>query len=299
MILFIFKYLFVIFILALYFLSESLINLNFISLNIGYLLFFIIFLYVVFHICNNDFELNTFSNIINQLETKIDFNNYKKLSKKKKEMLVYIEDKSFFERPNNYTIICWDYIKYRINRVNEVIIRYRNGKGKRHAINHIIHFIIYSIRQIIKQLKDIPRFLKRTIRGHSTIEMQLFRSIAVKSGYNKVFQRKISELIYTPLFFSGLKEYYKLNYKKVTSNYFKEYIIACYLHFAKVFYNKKVYKNIYDFYSLKDFNDAEFLIYILCLSGKTKKDLINYYAQLFNIDKSEINKTLKELSYKK
>lgn len=270
-----------------------------------YFYFAPIFIYVILFISNNDFELKSFDEIIKVLEENVDFNNYEKLSYNKYYILTTIEDKSFYERMNDYTIFCWDFIKYRICKINEVLFRVEISKGRRHNVIRIIKFLKYALKQTLSQLKDIPRFIRRIYNGHSTIEMQLFRSIAVKDGYKKKHQRKIAELIYTPLFFKGLKEYYKSNYQKVSNQYFKNYIIACYLKSSLVFYKGKTYSNIYTFFRRKkvNINDCAFLFYVLCLSGKLNdcpievsyfKYEFGFYLDIFCIDDKQLENAVKK-----
>jgi len=266
--------------------------------------FSLIFLYVILYISNNDFELKSFTEIFTTLEKNIDFASFDKLEDRCKKILLYIEDKSYFERPHNYTIFCWDYIKYQINRINAILFKVENGLGKKHTLVSIFTFLKYSIKQFILQLTDIPRFIRRIYNGHSTIEMQLFRSISVNDGYKKKHQRKIAELIYTPIFFSGLKDYFKMNYKTVSDKYFKDYIIACYLKSALVFYNDKTYNNIYSLkenLKSKTFTKCDFLFYVLCLSGKLKKERLSEfgreyerYLYVFDIPIKELNLSIKK-----
>ena len=59
--------------------------------------------------------------------------------------------------------------------------------------------------RIVKFIKNI----KRIIRGYSTIEMQLMRTIAIKESYGYTFRRKTFEIIYSKLFLDSLCKYYK------------------------------------------------------------------------------------------
>lgn len=294
----IFKYMFVLFVISLLIISNLLTNFIILPTLLKYLLFICIFLYIIFFICNNEFELYSFSHITETLNKKVNFGRFEPVKQKHAEILLYIEDKSFFDRPNNYTIVCWAYIKHRIYRVNNVLYKIRNNRLSTHKIVNIIRFIKYAFGQFIKQLQDLPKFIRRIFRGHSTIEMQLFRSVAVKSGYYKILQRKIAEYIYTPIFFAGLKDYYKLNYQKVSNGYYKNYILVCYLNFAPVFYKGRGYSNVYDmFNNKKTLTNSDFLIYVLGLSGKLNSNIetLTYYGDLFNIKAKQINKSLESI----
>ena len=295
-----FKYLFIFYILDLFIISTSFSHLIYLPPFVKYSIFIIIFIIIISFITNNDFELTSFTKMVNKLNSKVDFGKYPKLDNDKKNILLFIEDRSFFDRPHSYTILCWDYIKYRINKINEVIQKIDDAKGRHHKIKNIWLFLKYAFKQIKKQMQDIPRFWKRIFYGHSTIEMQVFRSIAVKSGYTKKHLRKIAEIFYTPIFFRGLKNYYKLNNQKVSDIYYKNYILACYSNFSLVFYKGQRYANYYEFFKhLKTINNTDFLLYVLCLSSKldrlNKEKLLNYYGLMLGLNKKDIAKSLKRL----
>lgn len=298
------KYNILMYVVALIFISDSynkMVNIPFIY---NFIIFILILIKVISKITDNDFELFNFSEVYNQLN-KIKFSNYEKLNNDKIKILTTIEDKSFFERKEDYTFICWDFLKYRLNRINEVLQKVQDRKYYKHNLKNIIKFIKYVLRQLYYQLKDIENY-KNIIRGYSTIEMQLFRTIGVKNGYQKVFQRKVTEFIYTQLFFKGLKNYYKLNYTTVSNNYFKNLILVNYVEYAPVIIAGK-YIKISELWNKKvnELNNSEFFLSILGLSGKIKKNNLNFnyiidryptYISKFLLDEKELKKAIKELN---
>ena len=297
------KYNFVIYCVLLY-IYKLFVNIHPILLTI---ILVILFLKLITKIITNDFETSDFTTIYNTLNKK-NFNDYKKLNESQKSILLCIEDKSFLIRKNSYTFISFEFIKYRFDRINKVINKIEDSKNRPHKILYLYKFIKYILKQtilFIKEIKNDFSKIKRYIRGYSTIEMQLIRTVAITNGYEKVFPRKIFEHIYAPLFFKGLKKYYKLNYKTVTDGYFKEFLLMNYIMVAPLMING-IGKPMEEFWK-KEFdqmNDSEFLLSILSLSSKLKLESLDYdninrkfkyYIKKFNIDKEELKQAIDDM----
>lgn len=98
-------------------------------------------------------------------------------------------------------------------------------------------------------------------RGYSTIPMQLIRSLGIQRGYNYTVRRKIYELLYSRMFFEGMRRMF-LSDRVSQRGYFKEYLLYIYFHQVNTFlgdasfskflnafdmqYGKKNKKDIYD-----------------------------------------------------
>ena len=274
---------------------------------IGFFPFVITTLLLIILIVNNDFDLYSFTTIYDNLN-RINFGNFKKLDKEKKEILLYIEDKSFFKRKKDFTFLCWDFVKYRFERINDIVLTINEGKGKPHKLKYIINFILYIFKQLFRELKKVFEnfdYVKKFFRGYSTIDMQLFRTVSVKNGYQKEYTRKIAELFYSQLIFKGLKDFYRLNYATVTDKYFKEFILVNYISVAPVliggknipmekFWKKKIDK----------INNSEFFLSVLSFSGKIKAvklsssyifDNFNVLISKFNLDEHELNNAIAKM----
>lgn len=66
------------------------------------------------------------------------------------------------------------------------------------------------------------------MRGYSTPEMQLLRTIGVVRGYEKYkFQRKVFEILYSKIFFASLKEYHKAN-TYLSLDHYRQYLLSVY-----------------------------------------------------------------------
>lgn len=186
-------------------------------------------------------------------------------------VLTDIEDKSYFARKHTYNVLSLEFVKYKM------------GKFSTHSFKSL-----YDIKKLIKK---VGIFIKRSknIRGYSTIEMQLLRTIAVSGGYAYTFQRKIYEFFYTKIFLTSLREYYRYHTAGNDAN-FKTYLIWVYYNVVPV----KIWGNRY--VAIKDvFNCSvdkwtleQLFVVILALSGRRVHDeTLETYAWV--IDKYQLN----------
>ena len=195
-------------------------------------------------------------------------------------ILTSVEDKFYFER-NAYTFLSPKYII----KILKNKIKYQKGNQK-------IVCIIRAGNNFVKNIFDESR-------GYSTIPMQLIRSLGIESGYNCRYRRKVFEIIYSRMFFQGVKRMLKNN-QVAKREYFKKYLLYIYFHKVNTFlgdakfskflnafdmkYNQKNDKDIYDCS-----NEG---IFIACMglskrADKITKDNINYYLE--KIDNVELN----------
>lgn len=289
-------YKFLYFMISIFFISNFFFSIYYGPKIIPYLISFIILIYTVIKITEQNFELYKFTYIKSKLDEKVYFGNYKKLNNAKSFILTYIEDKSFFIRKNSYSFISCDFIKYKFLNISQLV---SNAENKKLQIKYILNNLKEKIINILKNYKSY-------VRGYSTIDMQLFRTIAIKEGYRKVFKRKCAELIYSPIFFKGLREYYSSNYDKVTSDYFKNYLLVEYLHFAPIFIGNKRFTNIENLWNKKYYQLtlSEFFLGVLGLSNKLDNDVtfdkisssFPYYIELFDLDIKELKQAIKKLN---
>lgn len=177
--------------------------------------------------------------------------------KKKIELLLEIEDRTFEHRKSSHTILCWESLVYKLNKDYDTIDKINTINS--YKIQYKLRFIRYNFKKIINLSYRIFVVLIKAIfskqglrrylnRGYSTIEMQLIRTYGVVSGYEKTYIRKIYELIYANIFF---KSYYR------KSNYYhyleedeeiKYRIPYAYLNSVRTFINGKIFKNIRGYY---------------------------------------------------
>lgn len=226
---------------------------------------------------------------------KIEWENYE--LQQRFEIMVELEDKSFFERKKSYNWFSIEFIDYKIKayRANrEMMKRYKVKKSVIQMLKYIwtlikemrfFRYIIGKIRRKIEEntwtIKDFFGRLKSKIRGCSTLEMQLIRNIGIEKGYSKcVIRRKIFEFIYTYLFFYGLKDYYE-NTRNNKRREFKKFILYVYLHSIKlnIYGNEfKAINKLFEQEKVEEWDIDEFYVAILSLTGApvTPKRMVLY-----------------------
>lgn len=141
--------------------------------------------------------------------------NYNKKLKDACTILVNIEDRKYFDR-KGYTFFSFNYIL----SVLRDKIRFSNSKIK-----------------ICKVYKSGINFIGNIIneeRGYSTIPMQLIRSLGIKRGYNYKYRRKIFELLYSKMFFSGVEKMLEEDKVSKREN-IKSYYLYIYFHKVNTF----------------------------------------------------------------
>ena len=265
----------------------------------------------IIKIINNEFETKTFEEIFKDMEGLKPFAGFGRNAKLIDccNILTFKEDRSFFYREESYNWLSISFIKYRLNRMYISCKKYHIKKENiiTKQINKIITFIYFIgrisyisikyfkkiliiFRDMIKKRKKITNYL----RGYSTIEMQLIRTLAVKDGYTThTYQRKIYEFVYSTIFFDSLKNYYR--YHEYNNLYeFKYYIIYLYIMIAPIRINGKNYDNIRKLYNKEELNKItieEFYIWTFGLShGSIGPYLLeSILLEAFNIDRKKLS----------
>lgn len=282
-------------------------EINVINVIVGYLLS----CYAGIKCLKNEFATKEFSEIKKSIDDILPYYNFIKTDKLEKfsEILIQKEDKSFFERKKTYNWMSIEFFKYRIKRLRS---HYEQERGQNKSkykivfdiIKRVKNFIFTSIKKIISILYNViirRKNIKLYLRGYSTIEMQLVRTLAVKNGYSShVIQRKIYELIYSKVFFSSLKSYFEYYHYRNLNDY-KYYLIYLYINIAPVKINQKYYSTILKMYNKKELDKIkieEFYIWTLGLSHSSIEKGIeeSKIANDFNMDKSELTKLIKRFS---
>lgn len=310
-----FKFKLLYFLLLLFLLSHTYQSIiaNYYIFNISnWIIVVVILPYLLSKVSDSDFNLHSYDTIRKKLDEHIYYGEFsnQRLEGIKREILLYHEDRTFFKREDKYTLLCKYYFKYQIGLLETSYISFIK-KG-----NKMKRFVFYFKKILKKTLNLLNMFLKyilegKPLRGFSTIEMQLLRTTAICEGYHsKPRTRKIFELIYTPIFFKGLKNYFRRNYKIVSNEYFRNYILAEYIYFAPIFVNGKMFNNmleLWDVKTVKNLSNEQFFLSVLGLCGKLHFDNeANEYfischlfeIRQFSLDKTVLKKLLKELHIK-
>lgn len=207
-----------------------------------YYLVTIILIFISIHILSTSkFCLKTFTEIKKYFDKYVEKELYlnKIETRERLEILQELEDRSYFERKNTYNLLSLEFLKYKIGRRNDYrkthskekflqkwFRRIRNLKS--YGMKFYLNKVKYSLRNRKFSIYHFVTAVFRTIRGCSTLEMQLIRNIAIEKGYTCVVRRKIFEYVYTYLFFGGLKRYYIAKRVQKRNN-FKEFILYIYL----------------------------------------------------------------------
>lgn len=275
-------------------------------------------LYRTIHFISMDpFKLNTYAQMYKKLMTKpgknidenINLDTFERVEPRLSNILIYREDRSFFEREKNYTIISAGFLKYIHKNIREEFDA---------NISDYSQYSLSSMRLIFILKKYMGWIWKFIIsiksghlysRGYSVIEMQLIRTIGLANGYDKKIRRKLQEVVYSSLVFNGLKKYLRLHYNEVTDKLFKQFILTNYIHYARPVISEKRYINILDLFEkekIGDLTNAEMFIGVLSLSGKVGRQsstlisnkYFNSYSK-FEITQMEIEQVINELVQKK
>lgn len=295
------------------------------------IIFFILLTHIISKIYRNNFKVNSFKNIEDIFEKKAKNFNYKNALNPnsainlKLNMLIDIEDKTYMFRKRSHSSISLEALMCKINRQEEYskLISGIEGKPVLFFLLNMKITLKYAKKILIKIVKaifyknGIKRFIKR---GYSTIEMQWIRNVAISIGYEKVYRRKIFEILYSNIFFKSLEEkrkyytypeYFYLNPTFI----FKMLIVYVYLNTVPTFIyiNKKRIKiaNIYEFYKLVNSQEIkkenvieritkeELFIFIMGLSGKKIDqhlyELYSSYIKKYEIDIKKVDMILNQI----
>ena len=195
----------------------------------------------------------------------------------KLELVADIEDYTFFVRKNSYCSFSIEFIKAVIDKKKlqnddiktkevswihkmwqrvklvfclENFLLFIRNKHKIKVLRRCIKWLNkWFYTNLVQEFEHTKRNIKRYIRGYSTIEMQLMRILAYKKGLKMgkpknleeiylIFTRKIYEIIYAPMFFSGLKKYLMISN---VNDYYRYYLVYIYLHTVQTTLNGRIF----------------------------------------------------------
>lgn len=227
------------------------------------------------------YKLKSFTSMKEQIDNILEYRKFllDKRNYKNVNSVLFIEDRKFFERKNNYTYLSFYFFK--LKYIKKLILYIRDILFRRNRKERVLH----------------------SLRGYSTIEMQTIRTLAIEEGYYCIFRRKIYELIYPYLFFKPLRRYYKKCDCDIER--FKNYMLYIYLNIAPILivgekekiescFHKKV-KDVYDY------TPEELFLLTLTFSGKIKRDeVFDIYGEVIeelDLDLNELQKKRRILIY--
>ena len=238
------------------------------------------------HISNSLYKMNWEVKELDDIKLKMDhtilINYLPKVSTDIYNLVVQLEDKSYYIRKTYSTFFTWEtFKKYAIPKLkrkkNDFQIKSSNILKKKFII---IKRIYYSIISFFR-------------RGHSTIEAQLIRSIGIKDGFDgkkiNILKRKIFEFLYTDIIFNSMQKYFKEHYYENWWN-MKEYILYLYLMSARIVILGYEFSGLSHLYgkNIEDLTEEEIFIGVLHFS-KYNCNISNilFYAEFYNFELSK------------
>lgn len=245
----------------------------------------------------------------------------------KLKLVADIEDYTFFMRKKSYSCFSVEFIKSviskkkrqnkkveteNVNWINRILGKLRcfftwsslaSFVKKKHKIRgisrYVNKFFIRICDYLAYKLDYEKKRVKRYIRGYSTIEMQLIRILSYQKGLKMgkpktwkdmylVFTRKVYEIIYAPIFFTGHKNYLNISVEK---DYYKYYLVYIYLHTVQTNLNGRVFAPLDKIFGDVDVMEwpmeALFIIVLGLSNMKITKNRVDVYINI--IEKYNLN----------
>lgn len=254
------------------------------------------------------FQVKTYSDIKAYFDKHVQDNLHldKYETKERFEMLCRLEDQSYFVRANSYNLASFEFFRYKIGQGYSGW-KCRQGESVFNRWKRCWRLLRrYGVRKCFREVRyrvndkfgDISYYFKaaiRTIRGCSTLEMQLLRQIGLESGYTCVGRRKVFEYVYTYLFLGGLRRYYEANVIQ-KKDYFKEYILYIYLERVPLEINDVPFGNIMQIFPGKQIKDMDkdilYAAYLALPGAYVTPKRIVLYPDLVNNHCINMNRTM-------
>lgn len=134
--------------------------------------------------------------------------NYREQMQEKFDLLCAFEDKTYFQRTRSYSCVSLEYFRCFL---------------KNHGFPSRRFF-----KKAISGVRTSQGGCALFLRGYSTPEMQLIRTLGIARGYDKYkLQRKVFEVLCSKIIFSSLKEYHKANTYSSLEHY-RHYLLFIY-----------------------------------------------------------------------
>lgn len=293
-------------------------NLDFLDIYVlaSLIISILILIIGVIKIINEEFDVYSFDEIKEKIDTIMPFSNFRCNTKlfDFSKILVYREDRSYFIRRNSYNWFSWEFVKYRCERVWKECATMKYYRNRiLYALSNLIKIVIYMTPKVIGLLIRVAKRIFNIIfkvllgknsigqymRGYATIEMQLIRTFAVKHGYSLYpLRRKAYEIIYSKVFFTSLKENYRYYHYGNLEEY-KYYLLYLYIMVAPIKMNGVSYRNILDLYGKAKLNDItieEFYVWTYGLSQREIDESLidDEMIEMFDMSEIELTKIIKK-----
>ncbi|WKK69243.1 hypothetical protein [Brochothrix thermosphacta] len=239
-----------------------------------------VFLLCILKVISQKFEIKSIDKMIAYFEKK-PINMFDKetfISKDKLAILIYMEDRTFFEREKSFNFISKFFLVIAIKKIKN-----------------------FDIIKKIRIRTDEKYSKIKIIRGYSTIEMQLIRNIGISRGYSMsehIVKRKVFELCYTHIILSSMKNFYDENIYVNREN-LKHFIISIYVDNV----NTKILEEYIPVFSkayekeISEWSKEEFFIAVAGLTHSTftAETIFTKYSDIisnFQLDEEKIKSVL-------
>ena len=225
------------------------------------------------------YVIKSFSEIKAKIDKIKDYRSFLELEKEiiDSDCVLLIEDANYYNREEKYSFANLFYLKPRyLKKAWKYLLRFITRKNK---VNNV----------------------KKIIRGYSTIEMQLLRTLAIEEGYGYTIRRKIYEILYARLFWKNLRQYYE-KYNCDVKPY-KRFLLYLYLRTApclNIGRDKQVARKIKPRSEILEYTREELFVLTLCFSGKVKRqNVLEIYEDIIdilNLDRMKVEKIIRDLN---
>ncbi len=214
------------------------------------LLFFI----TVFEISKEKFKIKTFTRLLNEVFIPPINDSELDIYEEYLDILVRIEDKTYFIRENSYNVFTKEFILVKLKQ-------YANQNRKQGIRIRIKNYVLAS----------------QHLRGYSSLEMQLLRTVALDEGYYKTITRKIYEILYTNIIFKSMKEYYEKN-DYVKHERFKEYLLSIYVSNVRTKIDGVVFTKMTKYLGENPMEWNKEKFYLACLGLTFQPEFTDFYV---------------------
>lgn len=214
------------------------------------LLFFI----TVFEISKEKFKIKTFTRLLNEVFIPPINDSELDIYEEYLDILVRIEDKTYFIRENSYNVFTKEFILVKLKQ-------YANQNRKQGIRIRIKNYVLAS----------------QHLRGYSSLEMQLLRTVALDEGYYKTITRKIYEILYTNIIFKSMKEYYEKN-DYVNHERFKEYLLSIYVSNVRTKIDGVVFTKMTKYLGENPMEWNKEKFYLACLGLTFQPEFTDFYV---------------------
>lgn len=237
----------------------------------------LLFVLGIMKITSEKFKIKNINELVNIFTPSINMVPFNKINPEIFDMLIDMEDSTYRVRKNTYNFFSFEFLSYKISQIKK-------------------------IKTVSQKYIQAREYIKNTqhIRGYSTIEIQLMRTIGIIYGYDIIIIRKIYEITYTTIFLKSLRNYYLKNIY-ANRNKYKEFLLYIYLKNVNTLVEERYYSKITDFIGNRE-EDWSKEVCFIAFSGLPHKsvtlenilDLNPNIIKKYKLDESKLLEIMRE-----